>query len=90
MPSIVKTTCPKVDITYHTYISHISQATKWTKICHLSLYSLPTLGVALVDLARMTNLISKHRSLYRIFSSRPKVKRSQNYRQAVSNLKGVT
>ena len=58
MPSIVKTTCPNVDITYHTYISHISQATTWTKIFHLSLYSLPTLGVALVDLARMTNLIS--------------------------------
>ena len=34
--------------TYHT----------WTKIFHLSLYSLPTLGVALVDLVRMTNLIS--------------------------------
>ena len=65
--------------TYHT----------WTKIFHLSLYSLPTLGVALVDLARITNLISIE--AYTEYSVQAQRYKEVKYlRQAVSNLKGVT
>ena len=65
--------------TYHT----------WTKIFHLSLYSLPTLGVALVDLARMTNFTSIE-AFTEYSVQGQKLKEVKHKRQVVSNLKGVT